>query len=357
MKMNKSWLMVLAAVAALTAAQTVSGASAPSRYTITDLGTLPGLAGSYVWGGVNNQGHVAVYANDDPIALLGSSSFLWKGPGDIQLLLGPPGATTTVAFGLNDLDQVVGASGPTPEGYLAVLWEGGKVTTLGKLPGDTESDAYAINNWGLVVGLSLNFNVDPYTSLATYWYKGKIYSLPPLDGAANSLAMAVNDWGQAVGISGSRAVLWTTIPKASVADLGTLGGDGSSANAINNSGQVVGAAQTLSGDWHPVLWNGRDILDLQNFDRDPAGCAFWINNCGQIVGFSGTDITGSDLHKAHALLWENGQVINLDTQIPGNSGWVLRQATGINDRGQITGIGRHNGKDRVFLLTPVDAQN
>jgi hypothetical protein len=35
---------------------------------------------------------------------------------------------------------------------------------------------------------------------------------------------------------------------------------------------------------------------------------------------------------------------------------VLRQATGINEQGQITGIGQHNGKNRVFLLSPVDAQ-
>src|SRR5512138_1501174 len=144
MKTNKSWLALLAAIAALTFAQTVNGATAPSRYTITDLGTLPGMTDSYVWGGVNNQGHVAVYANDynDQNLFLGSSSFLWKGPGDIQLLQGPPGATTTVAFGLNDLDQVVGGSGPTAEGYVAVLWEGGNVKILGKLPGDDESVAY-----------------------------------------------------------------------------------------------------------------------------------------------------------------------------------------------------------------------
>ena len=86
------------------------------------------------------------------------------------------------------------------------------------------------------------------------------------------------------------------------------------------------------------------------------GFAYGINNCGQIVGYSGPDKNGSDLHNTHAVLWENGQVIDLQNQIPGNSGWVLRQAAGINDRGQITGIGQHNGKNRAFLLTPVDAQ-
>ena len=48
MKTNKSWLMVFAAVAALTAAQTVSAASAPSRYTVTDLEGNPRILGGIV---------------------------------------------------------------------------------------------------------------------------------------------------------------------------------------------------------------------------------------------------------------------------------------------------------------------
>jgi probable HAF family extracellular repeat protein len=359
MKTNKSWLMVFAAVAALTAAQTVSAASAPSRYTVTDLGTLPGLGNSYAWGGINSQGHVPVYATDstDQNVFLGASSFLWNGPGDIQLLPGPTGATTTVAFGLNDLDQVVGASGPASQGqYLGVLWEGGNSIFLNPLPGYTDSEAYAINNSGLVVGSSFDFSVDPFLRSAVCWYKGKILLLPPSNGAMISAPYAVNDWGQVVGVSGNRAILWSTFPKASVADLGTLGGDGSVAWAINKGGQIVGGAQTVSGEWHPALWNGTDIIDLQNFDRDTKGVAYGINNCGQIVGYSGPDKNGSDLHNGHAVLWENGQVIDLQNQIPGNSGWMLRQAAGINDRGQITGIGQHNGKNRAFLLTPVGAQ-
>ena len=368
MKTNKTWLAMLAAVAALTAAQTIG---AQSRYDVTDLGTLPGLANTHVWGGVNNQGHVAVYATNftDPFVYTGASSFLWKGPGDIQLLPALPGATAAVAFGLNDLDQVVGASGPTPTPQApllgqnrAVLWEEGSAKVLNPLPGDTDSEAYAINRPGLIAGTSFNFSVDPWTKTAVYWYKGKISALPVLDGTIYPSPNAVNDWGQIVGLSlsgdlvYSRAVLWSTFPKASVMDLGTLGGDGSGAYDINECGQIVGDAQTVLGDWHPVLWNGMDIIELQIPDQDQAGYASCINNFGQIVGGSGPEgLSGSDLHKMHALLWEDGRMINLQTQIPANSGWKLRQATGINDQGQITGFGQYNGKNRVFLLTPTIA--
>jgi uncharacterized membrane protein len=357
MKTNQTWLAMLAAVAALAAAQTGLAGSPQSRYTVTDLGTLPGLDYSYVWGGVNRRGHVAGYATNsaDPSVFDDSSSFLWKGPGKLQLLPQLPDATATIAFALNDFDQVVGSSGPTPEGYLAVLWQRGTIKTLGKLPGHTDSDAFGINNPGLVVGHSLDFNVDPWTSTAVFWNKGKICPLPPLAGATNSGAVAVSEWGQIVGYSGSRAVLWSTCPKARVIDLGTLGGDGSSATDINEWGQVVGQAQTAFGDWLPVLWNGMDIIELPIPNQDVTGSAMWINNRGQAVGFSGSDPEQADLHGMRALLWEDGEVIKLQNQIPANSGWKLRQATGINDHGQITGFGQHQGKMRAFLLTPTVA--
>ena len=41
-----------------------------------------------------------------------------------------------------------------------------------------------------------------------------------------------------------------------VKDLGTLGGADSFAYGINNSGQVVGAARTMSGVLHATLFSG-----------------------------------------------------------------------------------------------------
>ena len=40
---------------------------------------------------------------------------------------------------------------------------------------------------------------------------------------------------------------------------------------------------------------------------------------------------------------------------PSGTGWVLNAASGINDSGQITGYGVHNGLTRAFLLSPVPA--
>jgi len=93
------------------------------------------------------------------------------------------------------------------------------------------------------------------------------------------------------------------------------------------------------------------MSDLGVLGDDVFSVALDINNKGQIVGFSGASII--DITTSHALLWANGAMIELQTQIAADSGWTLLTAAGINERGQISGYGIHDGQYRAFLLTPV----
>src|SRR5437016_4387960 len=91
-------------------------------------------------------------------------------------------------------------------------------------------------------------------------------TLTPLPGT-ESLAFAINDKGQAAGVfwtgQAQQACVWTD---GSRTDLGDLGGGYSRANAINNSGQVVGDATVLSTSWspptHAFLWSDGRMIDL-----------------------------------------------------------------------------------------------
>jgi probable HAF family extracellular repeat protein len=147
------------------------------------------------------------------------------------------------------------------------------------------------------------------------------------------------------------AVLWRK-ENAVPIYLGKLTGGGfGEPLSINNRGQVAGTILPDSGqNWLPALWQDGSLIELAVFDTDPHALGSQINNQGQIVGFSGQNLT--DCTTAHSLLWENGAMINLQTQIPADSGWVLQQAYSINDRGQIGGFGLHNGQIRAYLLTP-----
>ena len=55
----------------------------------------------------------------------------------------------------------------------------------------------------------------------------------------------------------------------------------------------------------------------------------------------------------HTAVWSGSKMIDLNSLIPRNSGWILVAARSVNRRGQIVGDGLHFGKPRAFVLTPI----
>ena len=81
-------------------------------------------------------------------------------------------------------------------------------------------------------------------------------------------------------------------------DLGTLGGEWSFAQGINDLGQVVGFSQVANGKSHAFVWNSNDgMVDLDSLGGDSQAWA--INKNGSIVGYSlvAPGVT-------HAVLWQ-----------------------------------------------------
>jgi probable HAF family extracellular repeat protein len=178
----------------------------------------------------------------------------------------------------------------------------------------------------------------------------------------------INDFGQVVGDSETavpdpngedicgfgthltcRPFLWEFFHMSA---LPTLGGNNGEASAINNRGQIAGMAENGEVDSTcptgttnnrielPVLWEHGKAEALPTVDGDPDGFAFWINDHGQAVGYSGTCTAA-----LHALSWENGTASPLPDL--GNGG----QAWGNNDRGQIVGtIGSADGQTQTGAL-------
>jgi probable HAF family extracellular repeat protein len=72
-----------------------------------------------------------------------------------------------------------------------------------------------------------------------------------------------------------------------------------------------------------------------------------LNNLGQIVGESAIP-DGSP----HAFLWQNGTMVDLNTLLPPDSGWILTSGQFINDAGRIVGYGTYNGVEQWFALDP-----
>jgi probable HAF family extracellular repeat protein len=270
--------------------------------------------------------------------------------------LNPPGNSESSAFGINASGQVVGewtAPGPPR----AFLYSGGKMTDLGTLGGLTASAA-AINDAGQIVGTSA-----PPSSpaLAFLFSGGKMTSLGALgvpqysssSGIPISGATAINASGQVVGSSstqqgGPHAFLYSG---GKMTDLGTLGGY-SYATGINASGQVVGLSDLPGGRIHAFLSDGKKMTDLGTLPGQYFSTANGINDAGQVVGSSSG--LGPGFHD-HAVLFVNGKVTDLNSLIAADSHWILESATAINNSGQIVGNGTApDGERHAFLLTPVD---
>lgn len=182
---------------------------------------------------INDNGQVVGYSSN-------SFAFTWQN-GTLQDL-GTLSQHGSYAYSINNSGQIVGESWATdfPPHIRAILWQNGTMHSLGSCDGE----AYGINDNGQIVGLAADAN---YNSFAFLWQNGVMQNLVP--GFAN----AINNSGQVVGQSSNRhAFLWQN---GTMQDLGTLGGNSSCAYDINSKGQIVGESIGKDGLEHAVLWD------------------------------------------------------------------------------------------------------
>ena len=327
-----------------------SGATAqtPSRlyYEVVDIPTLAGNRGE-AWA-INNFGAVAGDANlspDQPVHafLYLSNTLSYLDPSDL----------TSLAYGVNDSNHVVGEFfATTTSKETAFLYVGGNFQNLGTLGGDS-SYASAINNKDQIVGFSDTTN--NLASHAFLYENGLLNDIHAV--GSESYAAAINDGGQVVGyfreVTSIRrhACVWTNATSGSMIDLTPSATDDNEADAINNRGVIAGTTSTASGQSHAVIYSIAGV-GMARLDSRPSG-ASGINDKDQVVG--GATVTDAfGIVTAHALLWTDGRKIDLNTLIPTNSGWVLKNATAINNCGQIVGWGyAPNGQSHGFLLNPL----
>jgi probable HAF family extracellular repeat protein len=219
--------------------------------------------------------------------------------------------------------------------------------------GGTSAIAFGNNDLGQVVGVSLTTAHDPsclsggqpqkpyfdiQQALPAVWQNGKVNPLPLPAGDSNGSANANNDVGQIVGTSGdcvsnpdAHALLWQN---GNITNLGNLGGAKfNQPVAINNRGQITGGSD-LPGDQiqHAFLWQKGVMQDLGTLPGDFVSFGDSINNLGQIVGYS-CDVN----FNCRAFLWQNGSMVDLNTLVPSGASLVLNYAGTIDDFGIIAG--------------------
>ena len=371
---------------------------------------------------------------------LGNRAFLYNAA-DLSNLgtLGnePNGYGQSEARAVNNAGEVVGDSynyiDGVRAGYRAFLYNGSEILNLGSFGVDTsglgQSNAVDINNSGQVAGHSALYEDGNPKGWRAFRYDGAgLVSLGVLgtdpSGRGNSLASDINDVGQVIGYSsyyvgsqfkGNRAFLYdgNTLINLGAFGKSPSGEAWSYAEAVNNSGQVIGnSSYYVAGvqqGWRAFLYDHGALFNLGFLGSVPnygsiISNAVAINDTGQITGYStyyemgtykggrgflyehgvlnslgtlSTDASGygnsipTALNNAGQIvgryerfllgetvgdrpfLYDQGTMFDLNDLIPPATGWVLLSATDINEAGQIAGTGTYNGVTMAFRLDPV----
>jgi probable HAF family extracellular repeat protein len=261
-----------------------------------------------------------------------SHAFLWS-PSTGMQDLGTLGGDSCGALGINAAGHVVGWSTTASRTPHAFLWtSSGGMQDLGQ--GTIGSTAYAINDHDQIAGINHDEPV--------VWMPGGGMVRLGSFGGGGGIAYAINNAGQVVGYSDtanfqSHAFLWTK--NAGMQDLGTLGGSTSVAYGINDSGEVVGLSRLPDGSTHAFLWSLSG--GMQDLGRAPADVtsATAISKAGTITGYTGT--------LEVAIIWAGGTIHKLG-DLGGRESWAF----GINNANQVVGISVNaSGAGHAFLWT------
>lgn len=384
--MRRNTSVLVAAWCVMTASAAMAGS-----YQVRNLGSLGGTSSAGI--SINRLGLVSGYANLAGDQRMHATLWLNGAPLDLGTLGGANSAITWpvkndygVLVGIAETAQLdplgenwsCSAFFPTVTGHTCrgFVWRWGHMHALPTLGGNNGFAAGA-NNLGQIVGWAENTVHDPTCDPASnqvlqfkpvVWGPddGDIHALPLIGNDTSGAATAVNDRGQIVGISGLcdqavgrysaiHAVLWQD---GRTIDLGNLGGVAwNTPMAINEFGVVVGFANVPGGrspgsfHAHAFVWSAAaGMRDLGTLPGDSISEALGINDEGLIVGES------CGASGCRAVLWRDGGIVDLNTQVALGYTNQLVFANDINDAGEITGqaLDATTGVSAAFLAVPSD---
>jgi probable HAF family extracellular repeat protein len=323
-------------------AQVVPG---PTRYFVFDVGRIAGditpfrlnQSGTMVW---NSGGRAFTYRNCT------------------SRDLGHLGGGRAVARSINNNGVVVGKSLAADGRWRAFTHSNGVMHDLG---GASQpliwEEATAINFWGDVVGVE---SVQGTLALTGVRYLSGAASpmapilLTPPSGSARPMDVAdINDsrdvaaatvsFGNVVALRSSNfGHLWTVVKGVPGLEFSTL------PQAMNRYGHIAGIAGNLFVRGFISRDPGQPAEDLGTLGGS-LSAGMGINNYGAVVGWAEKTDGGGP----RAFVHDGAQMVDLNDRLWNGSGWLLVEATAINDAGQIAGNGVLNGERHAFFLQPM----
>lgn len=286
------------------------------KYRLTDLGTFGGSES--VATAINDEGIVVGFAYDSLNQLHG---FIYDGK------LQKFSSNMLFPSSINNSGQIVGRDfGGT------VIYENGVTKYLEVYA------AYDINNFGQVVG---------YARPNAFLYENNVLTnLGRLPNTLTSYATAINDNGVIVGVSGGVLFIYQD---GEMRALDILRDYSKHVKDINNNDQIVGHYINSDGLRDGFIFKNGAVASFDFNGKNTYVIA--NNNLGEMAGYYQS---GSSLNEYSALYVDtHGNIIDLNTlMVCGSEFERLAKTYDINNLGQIVGIGVINGENHGFLLSP-----
>ncbi|BCL35706.1 hypothetical protein [Nostoc sp. MS1] len=360
------------------------------RYQVTDLGSLSTNSnGSVVAASINDFGVIAgrydtgaAFTNQNATTGANQTNnvrqgFIWKNGTQTPLTStgvkngesnfgAPNGAVVTLLTPtvntISNLGVVLGTADevrqPVPKATdRALVWQKNGSSydlTINDL-GGVESYFLDINNNNQIVGRNI---LSSGYEKTIYSENGVIKELATLGGDGGT-ARAINNRGQIVGYVDSdsvldgnfvnTAVIWQKDAKGvyQLKDLGTFGAEQATLREINDQGDIIGSTSNGSGASTastPFMLRGDEFTALGSLGGN-TGSVNALNEFKQVVGASQI-ASGTN----HAYIWNQGVMTDLNnlitTPLTYNGATVtINNAVSINNFGEIVATGTYTYKD------------
>ncbi len=334
----------------------------PVKYKIVKLDTLAGDKSGIAYG-INDLGQVVGNGySSNGISSTKSHATLWDQNGHATTIGALGSDTASIAVGINNAGQIAGNSLNLTDGYRAFRSTGGTLTALGSVSGKGNGFATGINSSGAMSGYAQKKDFES----ALKWNAGSSTAteIGSESGVLRSWGRAIDDAGNVVGDDtlndpsgafGPQPTSWIWSGGNNFTNLSLPGGmDKYYATASSPNGQYqIGTSIASDDSYYGTFSNGGTSTPFSDFMAFPKG----VNDKGQIVG-DDSYLRQEFLGSGTAYLYENGSVYDLtsliDTTLTTES-WQLNSATAINANGWIVGGGSIGSQFFGYLAIPVQA--
>jgi probable HAF family extracellular repeat protein len=283
---------------------------------------------------INASGQILIEGRDDNL-------YLWSNGAATQITNDfGSGRVSAPVHGLNDSGQVVGFA-ENEEDRHSFVWSSGTGMTE-FFVGDID-EVQGINNSGAIVGRAANngfvFSGGSTTALASPYNNG-------------STAYAINSSGQVAGVVSDENFNGAAVRWESNGDVTVISDAGLVFVAdINDSGHVVGGSYDEATDAFVAYhWDGTTMNSIGSLKEGDETGALAINGLGDVVGYNEGLNDQAILYTADTLYDLNALAAGFLVEIGGETaGFVrLESANDINDAGQIVGQGLYYDGFDVF---------